>query len=103
MRDKINDSIKKCNEALDELRSSCCDGEKSKRMTKLIEEINKITEVMEINVDQAIEAVNISGGIVGELHVTCCTNGRDKKFQILLSELNIIFMSLWKVKGFDHS
>ena len=99
---RIISSIDNCNILLEKLSASCCEGEKSQKMNKLINTLTEVSNLKETDLDEIIQHITNCGGIVGELHVSCCINGKEKMYREILSELNQIFVNAWKIKGIQH-
>ncbi|MFT6632268.1 MAG: hypothetical protein ACJAS4_002231 [Bacteriovoracaceae bacterium] len=100
--EKINNSINNCSKLLEKLSASCCQGQKSKRMNKLVDTLKEISKLNESGLDEIIQHVTECGGVIGELHVSCCVNGKEKVYREILSELNQVFVNAWKMKGIHH-
>jgi hypothetical protein len=92
-------SIKKCNELLSKLAKTCCEGQKSLKMTKLMASLEEVSLLNSSNADEIISMATSCGGLIGELHVTCCVNGKEILYRETLTELNKIYINAWKLKS----
>lgn len=105
---RIAENFVVCDEIVNKLSATCCLSDRSIRMNELVSMLSKlakaiasITKTDETN-DAHITSVIEIGGIIGQLHVSCCSPTREELYQHLLKSLNNIHNDLWELKGVSH-
>lgn len=105
---ELENAVSQCCTLLDKLSSTCCMPIRSDTMNRLLidfnnfkHEINRLENNID-NIETAINHVSDFGGIIGQLHVSCCTATREKLYQKILSLLNGMYIKLWRLKGVEH-
>lgn len=94
---EVSDSIERCYELVKSLSATCCESGKSERMNKLVFSLQKASTLSPSNTNEMIEIIRTCGGIIGELHVLCCVNAKEKLYREILTELNKTYINASKI------
>lgn len=97
-----------CENTLKKISMSCCMPGRSSLMNATFDlitearyEIQQVVKGVE-SLPSCCEVLGKIGGLVGMLHVTCCTPTREVKYQHILQQLNAAHENLNKAMGFSH-
>lgn len=102
------DALAVCRQTLEEVTNSCCDSSRSPRMITAFGLIDNVVEKLEtdsLNAEKlqaCIEDLRQAGSVIGDLHVSCCTEIREPLFQKILKQLNVVHSNMMGAMGFSH-
>ena len=102
------DALGVCRKILEEVTASCCDSSRSPRMIKAFDLIDKANNRLgseSENTDTlqcCLDDIRLLGSVIGDLHVSCCTDSREPLFQQILKQLNMAHGNVMSAMGFSH-
>lgn len=102
------DALSICRQTLEQVTTSCCDSTRSPRMIKAFGFIDNVLDGLKSGVisheklEVCINDIRQLGGVIGDLHVSCCTDIREPLFQQIFKQLNMTHSNLMSAMGFSH-
>lgn len=97
-----------CRKTLEEVTTSCCDSTRSPRMIKAFDLIDKASNRLDPEskntetLQSCLDDIRQLGSVIGDLHVSCCTDTREPLFQQILKQLNLAHGNVMSAMGFSH-
>ena len=105
----INKSLEKtltCKTILEQIASTCCMPIRSKKMLDSFDSLDNLrSQLASKNMESfsaSIGEIELCGGQIGKLYVSCCTVKREPLYQQLLKNLNDIHTNVHRVMGTSH-
>ena len=100
------EKIQSCETTLEKIAAICCMPIRSKKMQDTFNSLenlsNQLKAASKESIANSINEIELCGGQIGKLYVSCCTEKREPLYQQLLKQLNEVHTNVHRVLGRAH-